>query len=221
MARNKYPEETVRKILEVSRRLFMERGYDQTTIEDIIRELGMSKGAIYHHFKNKEEILYQVCENCYEEMDWFGEILKNPSFNALRKLEEIFSFELRDETKLSIDNMTLPLLKNPRMIALQLKSTIAEAAPEIAKIIEEGNRDGSLCVSQPREAAEVILLLANLWLNPTMFEIHADDFLEKVRFYLELLHHIGIPMNRERLMKLCQEYYQGVFLKGQGKEARR
>ena len=60
MARNKFPEETERKILEVSFRLFQEKGYDHTTIQDIVNGLGMSKGAVYHHFKSKEEILDQI-----------------------------------------------------------------------------------------------------------------------------------------------------------------
>ena len=47
MARNKYPEVTVEKILEVSQRLFIEKGYDNTTIQDIVNELGgLTKGAI-------------------------------------------------------------------------------------------------------------------------------------------------------------------------------
>ena len=49
MARNKHPEETVAKILDVSMRLFTEQGYEHTTIQDIVDALGMSKGAIYHH----------------------------------------------------------------------------------------------------------------------------------------------------------------------------
>lgn len=45
MARNKYPEVTVEKILEVSQRLFLEKGYDNTTIQDIVDELGgLTKG---------------------------------------------------------------------------------------------------------------------------------------------------------------------------------
>ena len=40
MARNKYPEVTVEKILEVSQRLFLTKGYDNTTIQDIVEELG-------------------------------------------------------------------------------------------------------------------------------------------------------------------------------------
>ena len=52
MARNKYPEETVNRILDVAGHLFMEKGYEHTSIQDIIDNLGgLSKGAIYHHFK--------------------------------------------------------------------------------------------------------------------------------------------------------------------------
>ena len=52
MARNKYPELTVEKILDVAQKLFLEQGYEQTTIQDIVNNLGgMTKGAVYHHFK--------------------------------------------------------------------------------------------------------------------------------------------------------------------------
>lgn len=57
MARNKYPEETVEKILEAAKRLFLEKGYEQTTIQDIVDQLGgLTKGAVYHHFKSKADI---------------------------------------------------------------------------------------------------------------------------------------------------------------------
>ena len=63
MARNKHPEETVEKILAVSAKLFMEKGYEHTTLQDIIDNLGgLTKGAIYHHFKGKEEILLAIAE---------------------------------------------------------------------------------------------------------------------------------------------------------------
>ena len=66
MSRNKYPEETVNLILDVSQRLFIEKGYDNTTIQDIIDELGgLTKGAIYHHFSSKQDILDAVIERLF------------------------------------------------------------------------------------------------------------------------------------------------------------
>ena len=52
LPRNKYPEETVQKILDASLKLFLEKGYEETTVLDIISEMGgLTRGAFYHHFK--------------------------------------------------------------------------------------------------------------------------------------------------------------------------
>ena len=77
MARNKYPEVTVEKILEVSQRLFLEKGYDNTTIQDIVNELGgLTKGAIYHHFKSKEEIMDALSEKMFTSNNPFEAVKK-------------------------------------------------------------------------------------------------------------------------------------------------
>ena len=51
MARNKHPEQTVQLILDTASRLFFQKGYDRTTLQDIIDATKLSKGAIYHHFQ--------------------------------------------------------------------------------------------------------------------------------------------------------------------------
>ena len=53
MARNRNSHETRKKILEVSKNLFLEKGFDNTSIQDIIDGLGgLTKGVIYHHFES-------------------------------------------------------------------------------------------------------------------------------------------------------------------------
>lgn len=53
MPRNKYPEQTVEKILDAAAALFAEKGYQSTTLQDIIDATGLSKGAVYHHFRSR------------------------------------------------------------------------------------------------------------------------------------------------------------------------
>ena len=61
MARNRNSHETRKKILEVSKNLFLEKGFDNTSIQDIIDGLGgLTKGVIYHHFS-----LMIVCSISY------------------------------------------------------------------------------------------------------------------------------------------------------------
>ena len=55
MGRNKYPEQTQERIVDASIKLFIEKGYEQTTIQDILNALNLSKGGLYHHFKSKVE----------------------------------------------------------------------------------------------------------------------------------------------------------------------
>lgn len=67
MARNKYPQETVDKILDTAQRLFLTQGYEHTSIQDIIDGLGgLTRGAVYHHFKSKEDILTAVMDRMFQ-----------------------------------------------------------------------------------------------------------------------------------------------------------
>ena len=107
MARNKHPEETVAKILDVSMRLFTEQGYEHTTIQDIVDALGMSKGAIYHHFKSKEDILDQINDRYYENLEWFSDPAKLPGRNGLEKLRYAFRHFLTDPAKREVDRLAI------------------------------------------------------------------------------------------------------------------
>jgi len=53
-------ERTKRIILETAKRLFVEKGYFNTSMRDIAREAGVSTGALYHHFESKEEIAGEI-----------------------------------------------------------------------------------------------------------------------------------------------------------------
>ncbi|TBH16057.1 TetR/AcrR family transcriptional regulator [Thermus thermamylovorans] len=48
------------RILEEAAKLFTEKGYEATSVQDLAEALGLSKAALYHHFRSKEEILYEV-----------------------------------------------------------------------------------------------------------------------------------------------------------------
>ena len=84
MPRNKYPEETVQKILDVSMKLFLEKGYEETTVLDIVGELGgLTRGAFYHHFKSKEEVLDALSDRMFLEHNPFEEVRKEKGLSGL------------------------------------------------------------------------------------------------------------------------------------------
>ena len=101
MARNKYPEETVTLILDTAQKLFLEKGYEHTTIQDIIDNLGgLTKGAIYHHFTSKEDILNAVTARLFQENSLarkWNKIAEDTSLNGAEKLKAMLYESLVDE----------------------------------------------------------------------------------------------------------------------------
>ncbi len=202
MARNKHPEETINLILDVASRLFLEKGYEHTSIQDIIDHLGgLSKGAIYHHFKSKEDILVAVTERMTEESnrmllnirDW-----KNVS--GKEKLQSIFKESLNRPVQDDIFTVAPHLGANPRLLFSMLGETISEVAPNyIRPILEQGMADGTIKVDYPLETAELIMLLANFWMNPMVF----DDSVEKVRnktlLFRQVMKSLGLDIVDEEL----------------------
>ena len=73
---------TREKILRAALQLFFEHGYKDTSYDMLIHKTGLSKGAIYHHFKSKEELLIAVCEFFLQES------LKTGSPDPLREIKD-------------------------------------------------------------------------------------------------------------------------------------
>ena len=95
MPRNKYPEQTVEKILDAAALLFLQKGYQNTTLQDIIDATKLSKGAVYHHFRSKEEIAQRVGDRLGDQM-WepLRHIRDDPALTGLQKLQAVFAVSL-------------------------------------------------------------------------------------------------------------------------------
>ena len=123
MSRNKYPEQTVERILDAARRLFLEKGYEATTIQDIVDELGgLTKGAVYHHFKSKADIMNALGDRLFLERDPFLAVAGRKDLNGLEKLREVIRLHEADAEQQQLGREALPMLKNPRVLAEMLES---------------------------------------------------------------------------------------------------
>lgn len=211
MARNKYPEVTVEKILEAAQRLFLEKGYDNTTIQDIVNELGgLTKGAVYHHFKSKEDIMDALGDKLFLEKNPFDEVRRRTDLNGLEKMRAVIFLDQQDETRARLNRQAMPILKNPRILAQMIETNQRLQTPYWRELLEEGNRDGSLHTAYAAEIAEVLPLLSNVWLAPTVYPATAAQMERKFIFLAELLDKMGVPLIDDRLMALARRYFQGM-----------
>jgi len=88
-ARRGRPGHDLESVLRGSVKVFNERGYDGTSMEDLSRELGITKSAIYHHVTGKEELLrlavYRALDGLFAVLDDISEL----DAPAITRLEEL------------------------------------------------------------------------------------------------------------------------------------
>src|SRR5271157_3525822 len=68
------------EILRTAARLFQQRGYDATSMNDVAAALKFSKGGLYHHFQSKDEILYDIMSHAME-------ITEERVINVVRRID--------------------------------------------------------------------------------------------------------------------------------------
>ena len=209
MSRNKYPEITVEKILEVSQRLFLEKGYDNTKIQDIADELGMTKGAIYHHFKSKEEIMDVLGDTMFVNNNPFEIVKKRKDLNGLEKMKYVINLNQSNEQMIELTNQALPLLENPQILAKMFESNYQYLLPYWLELIEEGQKDGSIKTNQPKELAE-LLILTDLWMVPSLFPGNVNDIKNRYKFVTIMLGKMGLPLYDEEMLEKIDKlpYYE-------------
>ena len=208
MARNKHPEETVRSILDVSFRLFMEKGYEHTSIQDILDHLGgLSKGAIYHHFKSKEDILIAVTDRMTAESNqMLASIRDRMDLCGKDKLKMIFKESIRRPVQNDIFTVAPDFHNNPKLLFGLLHESIEEAAPDyILPIIRQGISDGSIQTDYPEQLAELILLAANVWMNPMIFDSSEEESYRKFMVFGQMLRGFGLDIVDQEILERLRE----------------
>ncbi len=208
MARNKHPEETVNRILDVAFRLFMEKGYEYASIQDIIDHLGgLSKGAIYHHFKSKEDILVAVTERMTAESNQMLAAIRDRSdITGKEKLKTIFKESINRPVQNDIFTVAPNFHSNPKLLASLLYDTIEEAAPHyILPIIKQGIADGSIQTDFPEQLAELIIFVANVWTNPMLFDSMEDECYGKFMVFGQMMEGFGLDIVDDEMLARLQE----------------
>lgn len=208
MSRNKHPEKTVNLILDTAFRLFIIKGYEHTSIQDIINNLGgLSKGAIYHHFKSKEDILVAVMERMTAESNqMLAAIRDRPDLSGKAKLKTIFKESINRPVQNDIFTVAPDLNNNPKLLFSLLHDTVDNAAPNyILPILRQGISDGSIQTDYPEQLAELIILTANVWMNPMIFDNSAEEIYRKVMVFRQMMQGFGLDIVDEEMLCRLQE----------------
>ena len=202
MARNKHPEQTVQLILDTATRLFLQKGYDKTTLQDIIDATKLSKGAIYHHFASKEAIIIAVVDRMGDfNSAVLAEIRDRKGLTGAEKLREMFRTSITLSFQGKILHMLPFLIEHPQFMALQMQSILGEAAPDyVLPVLREGIADGSIQTEHPEELSEVLLILSDLWLHPILRPSTPEQVRARCAFFNQFTRQYGFELLDEDLI---------------------
>lgn len=199
------------RILDVSQRLFLEKGYENTTIQDIVDELGgLTKGAVYHHFKSKEEIMDAVGDRMFFSNNPFEAVRGRTDLNGLQKLREAVRLNQSDQERVRLTAQSIPIAKSPRLLQEMIVSNRKVLTPYFLELIEEGNRDGSMHTAYPREIAELLPLLTSLWLLPSVYPASREQMKRKFLFLGEMLEKMGVPLMDDSIRALVDDFFDQI-----------
>ena len=128
--------DTKEKIVKAALRLFLQNGYEKTSLNHIAREVGITKPAIYHHFKNKDELFHGVLSFFFEEM---GKWSKS-RFGSCKTLKDLLKafFQSLESFKEVADVLLGKQKRKTTYSFLELFLTASKKDPTIQKRIEGG-----------------------------------------------------------------------------------
>ena len=132
-------EERKNEILDVSEKLFINNGYDKTSVNQILEKVGIAKGTFYYYFKSKEEVMDSIIERYNERY------LKIAKMNAgdktldvhERLLKTLMSIKVKEHGDIEILN-ELHKPQNALMHQKMMKLMVRGLTPILTDIIEDG-----------------------------------------------------------------------------------
>ena len=176
----KAPEERRLEIIETAEKLFKENGYSNTSVEAIIKEMGVAKGTFYYYFKSKEEVLQAIVDHTLDQLVQMAQqIADDASMDALTKMELLLSnSQIGDEdTKEVAEHLHLPA--NRELHELSNIQTVLRLSPIFAQIIEQGNEEKVFHAKRPLETMQFLLTGGQFLLDGGLFDFNEQEILER------------------------------------------
>ncbi len=174
---------TKRKIFETSMKLFAEKGYDATSIEEITATVGVAKGTLYYHFSSKEEIFNFLVEEGIKLLQNSIDIKTAKYSNYIDKIKAIVLIQIKIVVK--YENLITILLSEfwgEGSRNQMCKEHILQYINQIEKIVREGIEKGEIKKGNPQAIASEIY---GLICSSLVYKIRNQGEIDKMKLYKE------------------------------------
>ena len=203
----KRPEIRKNEILDTAQKFFFQKGYEQTSIQDIIDDLDIAKGTFYHYFASKNDLLDQLTDRATNDIYTSIKPIVDSDMSALEKFNT--TFKAASTLKMAnIDVFVLivkVLFKDENTIIREkmYRNSVKKTTPLYSKIIRQGVDEGIFHIGSPDDVAEIMVQIGTN-LNETICRLLLNENIEpddleqtvvhKLKFYQDTVERIlGAP----------------------------
>ncbi|NIU47890.1 MAG: TetR family transcriptional regulator, partial [Thermoplasmata archaeon] len=154
----KDPKERRIEFLDTSVELFNEKGYYNTSVEDICDRMGVAKGLFYYYFKTKEDLVEAIVDRLWEgAVTDYHAIMARDDLSALEKL--FLYSHVRGQIKVEQRYLMDLYLKEPEspLVLRMMERGVEELVPILGGIISQGVEEGIFDTEYPNQAAEFLV----------------------------------------------------------------
>lgn len=160
----KSPDVRRNELLDSAQVLFFSKGYEATTVADIMERAGVSKGGFYHHFTAKDDLLEALGERlAAETVDRLQPILEEDALDAVTRMDAVLSqarrFKVEDAAAI---RATFDFVFRAENIVLyhRLNRAVSKVMlPLFAAILTQGKEEGRFRIDDPATTAEIVMHL--------------------------------------------------------------
>jgi AcrR family transcriptional regulator len=174
-----------REILVAARELFVKKGYEQTSVNDILKIVDIAKGTFYYYFTSKEQVLEAIIMDIVEEGARRAErIVKDKSIPLVNRImmaimAQAPEFEGSDEIA-----QQLHKVENAKLEQLYLKAMLKRMTVVLQEPVSEGVERDIFHMEYPTECIESILLLGHMMFDCNVCEWKMEEYPRKIQAFL-------------------------------------
>ena len=175
MAKTK--EERRNEIIETAGKLFEEKGYEQTQVQDIVNEIGVAKGLFYYYFKSKDEVMEELADRYADAIIDAVNKLIDKDIATFDKINRIFQIFIDSAEKKFGIFMGILNVKNGITHERIFFNVGKKMVPLVTELILSGNDNGECNCSDPKFITEFLVSgLFNI-----MNQISPDDKIDYLK----------------------------------------
>lgn len=205
----KEAEERRNEILDTAERLFGEKGFDGTSTNDILNDIGIARGTLYYHFKSKEDILDAMIERMTGRLiAKASEIVKKKEIPVLQRITmTMMSLNVSG----GIGQEIMKQIHKPQNALMHRKiqtMMLTSVNPLMTGLIEEGIAQGICSTDYPAEVAEMVLLYSNTAFDD-LAELSPDECQKKITAFIYNLERL-LGMKRGSLNEVILPIFQNI-----------